>query len=214
MAEAAARHAVPFAALRAICDPASRALPHAALAALDQRGRIDLTQVGGIASYENGPWNINATLVRGFGDVHSSRVDVGGASTAAYQAGLWAAMTEFSYYFGLPDNTRLVPKLTFDWMRTRTDAFTEVGGTIPVSGSAVTASRVRMLIGGVIQNAGSLSSPSATTGELRLNAGRSDRYCSSGTSFRLIELMIPFPCTHFRPASMTDHLELSTMIGT
>jgi uncharacterized protein with beta-barrel porin domain len=114
----------------------------------DQRGRIDLTQVGGIASYENGPWNINATLVRGFGDVHSSRVDVGGASTAAYQAGLWAAMTEFSYYFGLPDNTRLVPKLTFDWMRTRTDAFTEIGGTTPIAGSAVTASRVRMLIGG------------------------------------------------------------------
>ena len=41
--------------------------------------------------------------------------------------GLWAAMAELSYYWALPDNTRLVPKLTFDWMRTRTDAFSEIG---------------------------------------------------------------------------------------
>ena len=118
------------------------------VAGLAQHGRIDLTQVGAIAGYENGPWNINATLVRGFGDVRTSRFDVGGISSAAYQASLWAAMTELNYYWALPDNTRLVPKLTFDWMRTRTDAFTEIGGTTPISGSAVTASRVRMLIGG------------------------------------------------------------------
>ena len=37
---------------------------------------------------------------------------------------------------------------------------------------------------------------------------------SSSPSFRLIELTIALPCTHFRPASMTDHFELSTMIGT
>jgi len=115
---------------------------------LAQHGRIDLTQVGGIASYENGPWNINATLVRGFADVHSSRFDVGGISSATYGAGLWAAMAELSYYWALPDNIRVVPKLTFDWMRTRTDAFTEIGGTTPIAASAVTASRVRMLVGG------------------------------------------------------------------
>src|SRR5712672_328696 len=103
------------------------------VAGLAQSGRIDLTQVGAIAGYENGPWNINATLVRGFGDVHSSRVDVGGASTAAYQAALWAAMAELGYYWALPNNTRFVPKLTFDWMRTRTDAFTEIGGTTPIA---------------------------------------------------------------------------------
>ncbi len=28
-----------------------------------------------------------------------------------------------------------------------------------------------------------------------------------------MELTTPFPWTHFSPASMTDHLELSTMIG-
>lgn len=40
VARAATRAGVPFAALRAVCDPAGRDLPHAALAALDARGRI------------------------------------------------------------------------------------------------------------------------------------------------------------------------------
>lgn len=42
VAEAAGRHALPFAALRAICDPAARSLPRAALVALDAEGRIGL----------------------------------------------------------------------------------------------------------------------------------------------------------------------------
>jgi uncharacterized protein with beta-barrel porin domain len=40
-----------------------------------------------------------------------------------------------------------VPKLTAEWMHTRTDAFVETGGAAPVSGTAVTATRVRMMIG-------------------------------------------------------------------
>jgi adenosylhomocysteine nucleosidase len=42
---AAARAGVPFAALRAVCDPAARNLPHAALVALDARGRIGVLRV-------------------------------------------------------------------------------------------------------------------------------------------------------------------------
>ena len=45
VAEAAARHALPFAALRVICDPASRSLPLAALSALDGQGRIGAGRV-------------------------------------------------------------------------------------------------------------------------------------------------------------------------
>jgi adenosylhomocysteine nucleosidase len=41
VAEAAARHALPFAVLRAVCDPATRSLPRAALVALDEAGKID-----------------------------------------------------------------------------------------------------------------------------------------------------------------------------
>ena len=45
VARAAARHRLPFAVLRAVADPAHRPLPHAAMVALDQRGRIALVRV-------------------------------------------------------------------------------------------------------------------------------------------------------------------------
>jgi len=45
MAEAAAASGIPFAALRATCDPAGRDLPPAALAALNATGAIALTRV-------------------------------------------------------------------------------------------------------------------------------------------------------------------------
>jgi adenosylhomocysteine nucleosidase len=49
VAEAASRHALPFAALRAICDSAGRSLPRAALIALDAQGRIGPWRVAGAA---------------------------------------------------------------------------------------------------------------------------------------------------------------------
>jgi len=49
VAEAASRHALPFAALRAVCDPAGRSLPRAALLALDGQGRIGPWRVAGAA---------------------------------------------------------------------------------------------------------------------------------------------------------------------
>jgi adenosylhomocysteine nucleosidase len=47
VARVAARHGIPFAVLRAICDPAGRDLPPAALAALDRRGAIGIGRVAG-----------------------------------------------------------------------------------------------------------------------------------------------------------------------
>lgn len=47
VAEAAVRRGVPFAAVRAICDPAERDLPPAALLALDRRGAIGFGRVLG-----------------------------------------------------------------------------------------------------------------------------------------------------------------------
>jgi hypothetical protein len=46
---------------------------------------------------------------------------------------------------------------------------------------------------------------------------RTSRACArnfSSPSFIEIELTIALPCTHFRPASMTDHFELSIITGT
>jgi uncharacterized protein with beta-barrel porin domain len=111
-----------------------------------QSGRIDLTQIAAIAAYETGPWNIGATLIRGFGNVRTSRTDAAGQSVADYNARLWGAMIEVGYYHELPNNSRLLPKLSFDWTRARSDAFLETGSA-PVSGSATTSSRTRMLIG-------------------------------------------------------------------
>ena len=45
VARAAARHGLPFAVLRAVCDPAMRDLPRAALIALDGQGRIGALRV-------------------------------------------------------------------------------------------------------------------------------------------------------------------------
>ncbi len=47
VARVASAHGMPFAVLRAICDPAERDLPPAALAALDARGAIGLARVAG-----------------------------------------------------------------------------------------------------------------------------------------------------------------------
>jgi uncharacterized protein with beta-barrel porin domain len=113
-------------------------------------GRIDLTQVGAIGAFEHGPWTLGVTVIHGFGNVDSSRFESGGTSTASYYARLWGAMAELSYYVALPNNWRFVPRLAFDWMRSKTDAFVETGGSNPISGSAVTANRIRMLAGGEI----------------------------------------------------------------
>lgn len=114
---------------------------------LPQHGTIDLTQIGAIGAFGSGPWNLNTMAIYGFGNVHSERTDAGGTLTTSYGARLWAGMAELSYYWALPNNSRLVPKLTFDGMHTHTDAFVETGGALPVAGSATSASRVRMMIG-------------------------------------------------------------------
>lgn len=113
-------------------------------------GRIDLTQIGAVGAFEHGPWTLGVTVIHGFGDINTSRFESGGTSTADYYARLWGAMAELSYYVALPNNWRFVPRLTFDWLRSRTDAFREAGGTNPISGSSVTANRIRMLAGGEI----------------------------------------------------------------
>jgi adenosylhomocysteine nucleosidase len=63
VAEAAAGAALPFAALRAVCDPARRDLPPAALVALDQAGAIGLGRV--LRSLAREPSQLGALLAVG-----------------------------------------------------------------------------------------------------------------------------------------------------
>lgn len=60
VARVAARHGLPFAVVRAVCDPAGRALPPLALAALDAGGRIGVGRV--VASLLRHPWQIPALV--------------------------------------------------------------------------------------------------------------------------------------------------------
>ena len=70
VALAAARHGVPFAILRAICDPAHRDLPPAALVALDSGGAIGFVRV--LVSVLSHPGQIRA-LIRLAGDAAAAR---------------------------------------------------------------------------------------------------------------------------------------------
>lgn len=56
VARVATRHGLPFAAVRAVCDPAGFALPPLALEALDEGGRI-------------GPWRVLRALMRRPGQI-------------------------------------------------------------------------------------------------------------------------------------------------
>ena len=63
VALAAEAHGLPFAVLRAICDPAERDLPPAALCALNDTGAIGLLRL--MASVLSQPWQIPALLALG-----------------------------------------------------------------------------------------------------------------------------------------------------
>ncbi len=60
VARAAWQHGLPFAVLRAVCDPASRDLPNAALVALDSAGRIGAWRIGTAVLAR--PWQIPALI--------------------------------------------------------------------------------------------------------------------------------------------------------
>jgi adenosylhomocysteine nucleosidase len=60
IARVAARHGLPFAVLRAVCDPADRTLPPAALTVLNRAGSIGMRRL--LSSVATNPWQV-ATLI-------------------------------------------------------------------------------------------------------------------------------------------------------
>lgn len=118
--------------------------------ALDQRGRLNLTQLGVQGSYEMGPWTVAGALIHGFADVNSSRATTTPEfARASYGAKLWGAIGEISYYWS-SGNWRFVPKAGLDWTEVRTDAFTEAGGPDPVTASGSERTRLRAFGGAEI----------------------------------------------------------------
>ena len=111
-----------------------------------QSASLDLTQLGFNASIDKGPWTWAVAVVHGFGKVNSNRDTGQGLATAGYNALVDGALTELSYYWNI-DQSRIVPKAAFEYVRSSTGSFQEVGGFGPVMASGATVERSRMLIG-------------------------------------------------------------------
>jgi uncharacterized protein with beta-barrel porin domain len=114
-----------------------------------QSATIDLTQLGFNASVDKGPWTWAIALVHGFGKINSSRDTGFGTAMAGYNAQIDGALTELSYYWS-KDQSRIVPKAAFEYVRATTGSLQEVGGLDPVMATGSSAERARILIGAEI----------------------------------------------------------------
>jgi uncharacterized protein with beta-barrel porin domain len=114
-----------------------------------QSATLDLTQLGFNASVDKGPWTWAIALVHGFGKVNSSRETFFGIASAGYNAQIDGALTELSYYWEM-DQSRIVPKAAFEYVRASTGSFQETGGFQPVAVTGTTVDRSRILIGAEI----------------------------------------------------------------
>jgi uncharacterized protein with beta-barrel porin domain len=114
-----------------------------------QSATLDLTQIGFNASVDKGPWTWALAVVHGFGKINSSRDTGFGFAIAGYNAEVDGALTELSYYWS-SDQSRIVPKAAFEYVRATTGSFQEIGGFDPVMASGATAERSRFLLGAEI----------------------------------------------------------------
>lgn len=114
-----------------------------------QSATLDLTQLGFTASVDKGPWTWAIALVHGFGKINSSRNTGSGFASAGYNAQIDGALTELSYYWNL-DQSRIVPKAAFEYVRASTGSLQEVGGLDPVTATGATMERARILMGAEI----------------------------------------------------------------
>ena len=83
------------------------------------------------------------------GHINSSRDTGVGSASAGYDAHIDGALTELSYYWSL-DQSRIVPKAAFEYVRAATGSFQEMGGLDPVTATGATLERSRILVGAEI----------------------------------------------------------------
>jgi uncharacterized protein with beta-barrel porin domain len=114
-----------------------------------QSATLDLTQIGLNGSVDKGPWTWAVALVHGFGKINSSRDTGFGVASAGYHAKIDGALTELSYYWSI-DQSRIVPKAAFEYVRSSTGSLQEFGGLNPVTETGATVERSRILMGAEI----------------------------------------------------------------
>ncbi len=116
-----------------------------------QSATLDMTQLGASFSIDKGPWTVAGAYVHGFGRIASLRETGGGLfANANYNATIDGVLGEIDYYF-MQNQSRIVPKVAFEYVRSATDGFTETGQNFfLVTASGATAERARALIGAEI----------------------------------------------------------------
>jgi uncharacterized protein with beta-barrel porin domain len=112
-----------------------------------QSATLDLTQLGATFSVDKGPWTLAGAFVHGFGNVNSTRDTGVGLATAGYNARIDGGLVELAYYW-TNGQSRVVPKVAFEYVRSSTDAFRELGAAFfLVTASGASAERARILAG-------------------------------------------------------------------
>jgi len=112
-----------------------------------QSATLDMTQLGASFSIDKGPWTLAGAYVHGFGQIGSRRDTGAGFATANYNATIDGVLGELDYYW-MQNQSRIVPKIAFEYVRASTDGFTEQGQNFfLVTASGATAERARLLIG-------------------------------------------------------------------
>lgn len=114
-----------------------------------QSATLDLTQLGFNASVDQGPWTWAFAIVHGFGGINARRDTSLGATTSVYGAHVTGVLSELDYYWSIGES-RVVPKLAFEYARATTAAFQEAGGLDPLSVSGTSLERGRVLAGAEI----------------------------------------------------------------
>jgi outer membrane autotransporter protein len=88
-------------------------------------------------------------LVHGVGQINSQRDTGFGNASAGYSGQIDGALTELSYYWEL-NQSRIVPKVAFEYVRATTGAFQETGGLDALTAGSTTVDRSRILLGAEI----------------------------------------------------------------
>jgi uncharacterized protein with beta-barrel porin domain len=114
-----------------------------------QTATLDLTQFGFNASIDKGPWTWAFAAIHGTGNVKSQRDTGFGIASANYNARLDGVLTELSYFWSL-DQSRIVPKAGFEYVRSSSAPLQEFGGLDPVMATGAWAERAKILAGAEI----------------------------------------------------------------
>jgi uncharacterized protein with beta-barrel porin domain len=114
-----------------------------------QTATLDLTQFGFNGSVDKGPWTWAFAAIHGVGNVNSRRDTGFGIASAGYTARLNGVLSELSYFWSF-DQSRIVPKAGFEYVRSSTAPLQEFGGLDPVLATGAWAERAKVLVGAEI----------------------------------------------------------------